>query len=195
MPLPALYQADMVLSKASATWTAPQTDARTVILSGSCSAMTNAQVAAYIATGAPSFRLDPLELSTMGARAVLEWLAQQDFAQAPLIYATADPTSVVASQAKLGVLQAGALIEGTLANCAIAARDAGARRVLVAGGETSGAVTQALRVTQLDIANEIVPGVPWTYSTSGGHSIALALKSGNFGSEHFFADAKAKLSR
>jgi uncharacterized protein YgbK (DUF1537 family) len=75
----------------------------------------------------------------------------------------------------------------------VAARDAGARRIIVAGGETSGAVTKALKVSQLDIATEIAHGVPWTYCISDGKKIALALKSGNFGSETFFLDAQAKL--
>jgi len=165
-----------------------------MILSGSCSAMTNAQVAAYLSKGAPTYQLDPLTLTQSGSGPVLEWLAQQDPAAAPLIYATADPDSVKAAQAKLGVAEAGALIEQTLAACAVAARDAGARRFIVAGGETSGAVPQALDVTRLDIGPEIAAGVPWTFATSGGHQIALTLKSGNFGAEGFFVDAQEKLA-
>jgi uncharacterized protein YgbK (DUF1537 family) len=69
----------------------------------------------------------------------------------------------------------------------------GARRVIVAGGETSGAVTKALGVTQLDIGPEIAPGVPWTYCMSAGQQIALTLKSGNFGTETFFSDAQTRL--
>ena len=84
-------------------------------------------------------------------------------------------------------------MEQALAACAVAARDAGARRIVVAGGETSGAVTQALGVNHLDIGTEIAPGVPWTYTETAGHRIALTLKSGNFGAETFFADALAKL--
>ena len=114
-------------------------------------------------------------------------------AQAPLIYATADPASVKAAQEKLGVQRAGEIVEQALAACATAARDAGARRFVVAGGETSGAVTTALGVTRLDIGEEIAPGVPWTFCESGGHRIALTLKSGNFGAETFFTDAQAKL--
>ncbi|MCK0150902.1 four-carbon acid sugar kinase family protein [Marivita sp. S6314] len=193
MPLPALYQSDGLLTADAPRMTAPQTAADTIILSGSCSAMTNAQVAAYRATGAPCYQLDPLTLVNTGQAPVLEWLAAQDLAQAPLIYATADPASVKAAQKKLGVAETGALIEDTLAACALGARDAGARRVIVAGGETSGAVTKALSVAQLDIGAEIVPGVPWTYCKSEGHQIALALKSGNFGSEDFFTRAQTQL--
>ena len=193
MPLPALYLADGLLAADALKVPHPATPARTVVLSGSCSAMTNAQVAAYVATGAPAYQLDPLHLTQTGMGPVLAWLFAQDLGQAPLIYATAAPESVKAAQAKLGVAAAGALIEDTLAACAVAARDAGARRVIVAGGETSGAVTKALGVTQLDISAEIAPGVPWCFCTSAGEQIALTLKSGNFGAEDFFSEAQHKL--
>jgi uncharacterized protein YgbK (DUF1537 family) len=193
MPLPALYLADGILAKDALKQEVRTIGQETIILSGSCSAMTNAQVAAYRATGAPGYRLDPLALTQSGHSPVLDWLAEQNLAMRPLIYATANPASVRAAQDTLGVAAVGELIEQTLAACAVAARDAGARRIIVAGGETSGAVTKALGVTQLDIATEIAPGVPWTYCTSNGHDIALALKSGNFGSETFFADAQAVL--
>lgn len=193
MHLPALYVMDGLLAPDAAKKAVQETAERTLILSGSCSAMTNKQVAHYLESGAPSYRLDPMSLTRSGAEPVLDWLAQQDLAAAPIVYATADPASVKAAQAKLGVAEIGGLIEQTLAKCAVAARDCGARRIVVAGGETSGAVTKALDVTQLDIAAEIAPGVPWTYCTSQGHVIALALKSGNFGSETFFKDAQDKL--
>ena len=128
-----------------------------------------------------------------GAAPVLDWLAAQDLAAAPLIYATADPASVRAAQERLGTEAAGKLVEDVLATCAVAARDAGGRRFIVAGGETSGAVTKALDVDTLAIGREIAPGVPWTYCTSGGHALALTLKSGNFGGEAFFSDAMALL--
>jgi uncharacterized protein YgbK (DUF1537 family) len=195
MPLPALYLADGLLAADALKLGARTVGQGTIILSGSCSAMTNAQVAAYRATGAPSYQLDPMKLTQSGQGPVLGWLAQQDVSQAPLVYATVDPASVKAAQDTLGVAAVGELIEQTLAACAVAARDAGARRIIVAGGETSGAVTKALGVAQLDITTEIAPGVPWTYCTSDGHDIALALKSGNFGSETFFADAQAVLDK
>lgn len=194
MPLPGLYLADGTLSADAPKAEAPQLDPGTVVLSGSCSAMTNKQVAAYLASGAPGFRLDPLDLAENGAQAALDWLAGQDLGAAPLIYATAKPDSVRAAQKKLGVAEAGEIVEATLSACAVAARDRGARRVIVAGGETSGAVTKALGVSQLDIGAEIAPGVPWTYCRSGGQQIALTLKSGNFGAETFFTDAQERLA-
>ena len=192
-PLPALYLADGLLAAGAQKKEKQTFGPEAILVSGSCSAMTNAQVAEYRATGAPGYHLDPLELTQSGEGPVLDWLAQQDLASAPLIYATADPASVRAAQEKLGRDAVGELIEQTLAACAVAARDAGARRIIVAGGETSGAVTKALGISQLDIATEIAPGVPWTYCTSGGHRIALALKSGNFGKLTFFTDAQTVL--
>lgn len=193
MPLPMLYLADGKLAAGQGRASAPAVAPEAVILSGSCSAMTNAQVAAYLETGAPRLRLDPLDLATRGTGPVLHWLMQQDLAAAPLIYATADPASVRDAQEKLGRARAGEIVEQALAACATAARDAGARRIVVAGGETAGAVTQALDVTRLDIRQEIAPGVPWTFCNSQGHHLALALKSGNFGAETFFRDALERL--
>jgi len=193
MPLPALYLADGTLSADAPRAEAPRLDTGTIVLSGSCSAMTNKQVADYTSRGVPAFQLDPLALAEHGPQEALDWLAQQDLDKAPLIYATANPDSVRAAQEKLGIAGAGEIVEATLSTCAVAARDRGARRVIVAGGETSGAVTKALGVSQLDIGTEIAPGVPWTYCQSDGHQIALTLKSGNFGTETFFSDAQERL--
>lgn len=193
MPLPNVYADDGLLSwdsGADATGDLPE---KTVVLSGSCSSMTQAQVAHYRAGGAPSYRLDPLALSKEGVAPVLAWLSEQDFSAAPLVYATAEPESVLAVQEALGVAAAGEMVEQALAACAAHARDCGARRFIVAGGETSGAVTQSLGAVTLRIGSEIAPGVPWTYCVSGGHEIALTLKSGNFGNTDFFRHAQAVL--
>ncbi len=193
MPLPALYLADGTLSADASKAEAPRLEGGTIVLSGSCSAMTNKQVADYTSRGVPAYQLDPLSLAENGPQKALDWLSKQNLGLAPIIYATANPESVRAAQEKLGVAAAGEIVEATLSACAVAARDMGARRVIVAGGETSGAVTKALGVTQLDIGVEIAPGVPWTYCHSDGHRIALSLKSGNFGSETFFTDAQEGL--
>jgi len=195
LPLPALYREAGLLDAADTTQGSEPVEAATLLLSGSCSAMTRAQVAAYRETGAPAFRLDPLELARSGPQAALDWLAAQDLARAPLLYATAEPEAVRAAQQQLGTEQAGAIVEAALAAAATLGRDRGARRFIVAGGETSGAVTQALGVTQLDLGAEIAPGVPWTFARSGGHRVALALKSGNFGTESFFTDARERLEQ
>lgn len=193
MPLPALWMQDGALK--SDTAKAPeQIGPGAVVLSGSCSAMTRRQVEAYKATGAVSFRLDPVKLDEEGRQQALDWLAAQDLGKAPLLYATAEPDQVRAAQAALGREEAGAVVERALAKLAVAARDRGARRIVVAGGETSGAVSQALGIDRLDIGAEIAPGVPWCTCDSGGERIAITLKSGNFGAETFFADALGKLA-
>ena len=188
-PLPALWLADGTLSADATAASVPDLDARAVVLSGSCSAMTRRQVADYTGRGKPAFRLDPLTLEAEGPQAALDWLAAQDLADAPILYATAEPDAVRAAQDKLGTARAGEIVEQALANLAVAAREQGARRFVVAGGETSGAVTQALAVTRLDVGREIAPGVPWCFAESGGTQIAITLKSGNFGAQDFFAGA------
>ena len=192
MPLPALYRSEGLLEDGAGQATWPQAGPGAVVLSGSCSAMTRKQVAAYTAK-APGFRLDPLELAESGPQAALDWLAGQPPEAAPILYATAEPDAVRAAQDKLGVARAGEIVEDALAQIAVAARDQGRRRFVVAGGETSGAATQALGVTRLDIGAEIAPGVPWCGAESGGERIAITLKSGNFGAEDFFAAALGKL--
>ncbi len=192
MPLPALYRADGTWDGSGAERAALAPPPGAVILSGSCSAMTCAQVAAY-APGAPHLRLDPLTLAANGPGAALDWLAAQPPERTPMLYASADPADVKAAQAALGTARAGALAEEALATLALAARDQGRHRFVVAGGETSGAVTKALGVTRLEIGPEIAPGVPWTTTNSNGIPLALALKSGNFGAETFFSDALALL--
>ena len=105
-----------------------------------------------------------------------------------LIYATATPDEVKAVQDQLGVNEAGHLVESTLASIAHGLRQRGVRRFVVAGGETSGAVVQALDVRTLRIGAQIDPGVPATVTT-GAEPLALALKSGNFGAIDFFEKA------
>ena len=157
--------------------------------------MTNRQVAAYIRAGHPNFRLDPMDLARRGASPALAWLAAQAGDAAPIMFATADPASVRAAQAALGGERAGRLVEEALALCATRARDQGRRRFVVAGGETSGAVAQALGIDRLEIGPEIAPGVPWCSTKSDGQTVAITLKSGNFGADRFFADALGMLNR
>ncbi|MBP5979875.1 MAG: four-carbon acid sugar kinase family protein [Halomonas sp.] len=193
MTLPQLYVSDGTLSADALHAAHPSLAPGAIVLSGSASAATNAQVSRYLARGVPSLRLDPLDLAANGHGAALDWIDEQDLSCGPLIYATAQPESVRIAQEKLGAARAGALVEAALAALAVRARDLGAQRIVVAGGETSGAVTQALGVKQMDIGPEIAPGVPWCFCVSAGQQIALTLKSGNFGAETFFSDALEQL--
>ncbi len=154
--------------------------------------MTNRQVAAFVADH-PAFRLDPADLAQTGSAPALAWLAQQDLDATPILYATAAPEAVKQAQALLGPEVAGKLVEDALADCAVAALRLGVRRFVVAGGETSGAVAKALKINRLNIGAEIAPGVPWCFAKSGGHGVAITLKSGNFGQEDFFTQALSVL--
>ena len=189
MPLPELYMSVGLLPSEAVIQEKHKFGARSIILSGSCSVMTNKQVANVIKAGAISFCLDPLELAESGPQRALRWLEKQDFLAPVIIYATANPASVKSAQNKLGVANAGEIVEQALAACALVAQSVGVRNFVIAGGETSGAITKALGVTKLDIGPEIAPGVPWTFSYSKGNEIALSLKSGNFGDETFFRQA------
>lgn len=159
-----------------------------IIFSGSCSQMTNLQVAQWSATR-PSYKLNPSELNAATIERCLNWIDSLAENEVGLIYATDTPEAVKASQAKLGVAAAGELVEQAMATLAQQAYIRGVRRFVVAGGETSGAVTQALGVREVLIGQEICPGVPWVYSGAATDPIALALKSGNFGTPSFFEDA------
>ena len=164
------------------------------VVSGSCSVATNAQVLHFKRAGRPSFAIDPLALAS-GDDAVaqaLTWAAPL-LADGPvLVYATADSQAVKAVQQQLGVAQAGAIVEAALSRIARGLVERGVRQLIVAGGETSGAVVQALGIRQMTIGPQIDPGVPWTAAQSDacpGAWLHLALKSGNFGSTDFFTKA------
>jgi uncharacterized protein YgbK (DUF1537 family) len=156
------------------------------VISGSCSTATLAQVAAMRAQR-PVYDIDPLRLAAgddvVGQAA--DWASQRMKEGPVLVSASAPPDSVKTIQEKLGRERAGALVEEALAAIARRLVAHGVRRLVVAGGETSGAVVKALGVKGLRIGRQIDPGVPWTAST-GDPPIALALKSGNFGGTDFF---------
>ncbi|MDH5538184.1 MAG: four-carbon acid sugar kinase family protein [Rhizobacter sp.] len=174
--------------------TLPRAGGARAIISGSCSVATNAQVADALGKGVPGFMVDPLAVAA-GLDVVsqaLAWAREQPRERALLINATAAPDRLQSVQARLGAAQAGALVERTLSAIALGLVEAGVRQLVVAGGETSGAVVQALGVRQLQIGPQIDPGVPWCAAASpaaGGELLHLALKSGNFGSSDFFTKA------
>jgi 3-dehydrotetronate 4-kinase len=176
----------------------PKSAGAQAVLSGSCSEATQRQVQAFIADGRPALAIDPLRIAAgedLAAHAIA-W-TRPLLAQGPvLVYSTAQPAAVKAVQGRLGAPEAGALVERTLAAIARAlVTDLGVRQLVVAGGETSGACVQALHIAQLRIGPQIDPGVPWCYASTGsGAAIHLALKSGNFGAEDFFARAFSMLA-
>jgi len=160
-----------------------------VILAGSCSTATLDQLA-QVKNMLPQRQLDPIALAQdAGAiQATIDW-ARQHLGERPvLIYASARPDQVAAAQAELGRERAAQVVEDALREIATALAAAGVHRFVIAGGETSGAVVEALGVRALAIGPEIAPGVPWTRAADG-KPYALALKSGNFGGPDFFTRA------
>ncbi len=178
----------------------PRVPGGAAVLAGSCSRATLAQVA-YARGHMPCCELDPLATPDAAALAAQAsaWLDAQDgpgSAAGPvLIAASAPPDRVAALQQRLGREAAGALVEQALASIArdLVARQR--RRLVVAGGETSGAVVGALGVRRLRIGPVIDPGVPWMLAEPDGDapSLLLALKSGNFGARDCFVRAFAML--
>ncbi len=191
MGLPANFRRQGLLAESTRADVLPAIGGPGVVLSGSCSQATLAQVARF-RQDHDSFAIDPLAIAGGAdvAAQALEW-ARPRIAGAPvLIFASAPPETVSAVQQQLGRSEAGALVERTMAEIGKGLVAAGIRRLVVAGGETSGAVVGALGVTALRIGPAIDPGVPATVSI-GEPPLALALKSGNFGGEDFFAKALA----
>ena len=159
------------------------------VLAGSCSVATRDQVARMAAV-CPSRQLDPLGLADGRERLadILDWADRRMGRTPVLIYASASPETVADVQKRLGRERAGELVETALAELAVGLRQRGLSKLIVAGGETAGAVLEALEIRELRIGPEIEPGVPWTVCTEGS-PLALALKSGNFGQPAFFTQA------
>jgi len=186
--LPANYRKGALLATGAADQL-PPSHGHAAVLSGSCSAATLRQVARF-QERLPALKLDPAELAAgrgPGGRAMAG--ARPRVAAGPVVfYATAPPAPVAQAQAKRGRERAATLVEDAMAEIARALVGDGVGKLVVAGGETSGAVVNALGVRALRIGPQIDPGVPWT-SSVGGPDIALALKSGNFGGDDFFEKA------
>ncbi len=195
MGLPENFRRSGLLQQRAGEEALPSAGGKAAVLSGSCSQATLGQIARMQAAH-PALQLDPLQLAERGDAVVSDALAwaQQGLAAGPvLIYASAPPEQVKSAQSKLGRERAGSLVEHAMAALAVGLVKAGVRRLVVAGGETSGAVVQALGVRALRIGPQIDPGVPVTLAL-GDPPIALALKSGNFGAEDFFLKAIARLT-
>lgn len=167
------------------------------ILAGSCSKTTLAQIEHAKAEYA-FFQLRPFDLHSDFAGALnhaLSWARKhlnQD--KTVLIYSSGNPVEVSVSQTHLGLQHASELVERALSALASYLAEEGGRQFIVAGGETSGAVVNALKIRALRIGKEIAPGIHWTLGLGGPHPVALALKSGNFGATNFLTHAWNSLS-
>ncbi|MCQ9122261.1 hypothetical protein BKG95_11145 [Rodentibacter pneumotropicus] len=168
--------------------------ARSIILSGSCSEMTNKQVNAY-KEKATTIYLD-VEKAVANAN-YADILFEQilphiDEPLAPMVYATVPPDELKRIQAQFGAEQASQAIEQTFAKLAQRLKEkVNVENFITAGGETSSIVVQKLGFSGFQIGKQIAPGVPWLKAL--GESTALALKSGNFGKETFFIDAQGMM--
>lgn len=188
--LPQNFRAKGLLKPHTAADDFPTVGGLRAVICGSCSQATQAQLADLIARGTPAYAIDPLRLGRGDdvAAEALAWAAPLVRKGPVVVYSTASALGVESVQRALGVENAGSLVEEALARIAQGLVTLGVRRLVVAGGETSGAIVTALKVRRLRIGPQIDPGVPWTASLDGT-PIALALKSGNFGSVDFFTKA------
>jgi uncharacterized protein YgbK (DUF1537 family) len=153
-----------------------------VVLSGSCSARTLEQVQELRSRGRPSFHLDAVATVSAEdlAQHALAWYDGLAPGPAPVIASSLPADKLGIVQQMLGVRQSAELLETAMGIIAIGLVDRGVRRLVVAGGETAGAVVGALGVRGGILGPEAAPGVPWIYSL-GANPLALLLKSGNFG--------------
>ncbi|MFC3166762.1 3-oxo-tetronate kinase [Paracoccus fontiphilus] len=187
--LPANFRARGLLSAEGPHWHGQP--GPVAALSGSCSRATRGQVARHIADGNPAMEIDPeaVMAGTMTARHATDWALSQD--GLPLVYSSADPDDVRAVQQRHGTEAVAARLDSFFAETARLLVAGGVTRLITAGGETSGAVVEGLSVASLEIGPEIDPGVP---AIRAGDALVLALKSGNFGAENFFAKAAERLA-
>jgi 3-dehydrotetronate 4-kinase len=165
---------------------------RRAILAGSCSRMTLKQLEAAKRIY-PHFRVAPEELAAqfdVTLERVRSWAKEHRSNPDPLlVYTSGSPDEIASNQKSLGIDRAGELCERFLAEVAETFVRDEISQLIVAGGETSGAVVTKLGLDLLRIGPEIAPGVPWTLASGTSREIALALKSGNFGAEDFFVNA------
>ncbi len=161
------------------------------ILAGSCSQATLEQIKA-VEKEIPVLRLSTQALIEDAGEIdrALGW-AKDRMASGPIVIASSEePEQVAALQARYGRDKSGHAIEHALAEIASELVALGVRRLVVAGGETSGAAVDRLGVSAFRLGPEIAPGVPLmrTVGRKGGE-LQMALKSGNFGGRDFFTRA------
>ncbi|MEV0616237.1 3-oxo-tetronate kinase [Nonomuraea sp. NPDC050404] len=179
---------------AADTWS-PGPDAGRVVLCGSASATTRRQIATAARTQ-PVRRIDPATAvrdPESEIDAITQWVRAQPDGAAPVVYAAGEQADLVHEIAGRPVAPA---VEHVLARVAQRLVErAGITRLLVAGGETSGAIVRALGIGLLRIGPEIATGICWSSATTaGGEVVALALKSGNFGPDDLFTSAWDRLA-
>ncbi|MCK0207420.1 four-carbon acid sugar kinase family protein [Starkeya koreensis] len=163
-------------------------DGAEAVLVGSCSRATRAQIERHRA-GHPvlAVDVDAVMEGRLGPADIVAFVDAHRGA-GPLVYSSSDPDRVAALQETYGREPVAHALDALFGEAARVLVAAGTRRIVVGGGETSGAVVTALGVTSFRIGPEIDPGVPVLVAEDGS-GLGVALKSGNFGGEDFFARA------
>ncbi|MEV7573324.1 3-oxo-tetronate kinase [Pseudarthrobacter sp. NPDC089323] len=159
------------------------------VIAGSCSEMTNVQIDTFRRMR-PSFLVDPVAIAA-GQDLVAEALhfAREHLPDGPiLIHSTATPEEVARTQEQLGKARAAEITESSLSTIAEGLVASGCRQLIVAGGETAGAVVRKLGITTARVGREVSPGVPWL-ATETSPGLSILLKSGNLGTPELFLDA------
>jgi uncharacterized protein YgbK (DUF1537 family) len=187
MGLPQNFRERGLLSDQERTWRGE--GGRCAAISGSCSKATLRQIAIHAKTD-PAREIPANEVMTgqLTEKSVAQWMLEQS--GTPLAYSSAGPDAVLWAQSEFGRELVSARLESFFAELAQFLRIGGVQRLIVAGGETSGAVVERLGLAELEIGPEISTGVP---ALRAGPGFVLALKSGNFGADGFFNEAAAVL--
>jgi uncharacterized protein YgbK (DUF1537 family) len=162
-----------------------------IVLSGSCSIATRAQVTLHSETH-PSYEIDAVKViqGELTAKMVVDWLLTAE--GIPLVFSSAEPAAVAAIQKQFGREVSAEALESFFADIARQLVKGGVTKILTAGGETSGAVVEGLQLNTLEIGPEIDPGVPALRANS---DLVIALKSGNFGAPDYFQKAARVLGQ
>ena len=165
---------------------------RAAALAGSCSARTLEQIS-YMQRHQPAYLLDAVAVPDAAAlaTAALDWFDEQEPSSAPLLYSSLPPEQLRRAQEELGTARAADILETATGEIARGLVERGVDRLVIAGGETSGAVVTALEVDGGVVGEEEAPGVPWI-STGGERPLHLLLKSGNFGDPELLVRATSK---
>ena len=185
MGLPENFRKAGLIGGETGEWTGE--DGPVVVLSGSCSNATRAQVARYMKAH-PHLEVtaDAVMHGRLTGQSVASFLLEHRH-EAPIAFSSADPDVVAKAQEAFGREAVAEALEGLFAEVAREVTEAGVSRLITAGGETSGAIVSGLSLQALEIGPEIDPGVPALRAV--GRPLVVALKSGNFGAEDFFEKA------
>ncbi len=174
-------------ANATATPVSPATKGKGLLLAGSCSFATRGQIKAFEEQGGRSIYLDAMALLEGRQTVDTLWQEMQSQEGDVLVYSSSDPEIVSKIQAH-GAERVAEQLEQTMAAIAKRGMDAGYSRIIVAGGETSGAVTKGLGFTAYHISQSVAAGVPVMVPIHQPQ-VRLVLKSGNFGQRDFFTKA------